>query len=158
MTIVRKEIPYGDTMLVLETGHIAKQAFSIFVSNGESQALVNVTSSAQPKDLPFLPMTVEYQERAYAAGRIPGGFFKREGRPKAEEVVNARITDRTLRPLFPDGFRREVQIILTVMSADGVHEMDACCLTAAATALSISDLPWSPDGPVAGVAHRPRRW
>jgi polyribonucleotide nucleotidyltransferase len=151
MTIVRKEIPYGDTMLVLETGYIAKQAFSIFVSNGDSQALVNITSSAQPKDLPFLPMTVEYQERAYAAGRIPGGFFKREGRPKAEEVINARITDRTLRPLFPDGFRREVQIILTVMSSDGAHEMDACCLTAAATALTISDLPWAPDGPVAGV-------
>ena len=151
MTLVRKEIPYGSSTLVLETGHIAKQASSIFVSNGDSQALVNITSSAQPKDLPFMPMTVEYQERAYAAGRIPGGFFKREGRPKAEEIINARITDRTLRPLFPDGFRREVQIILTVMSSDGAHEMDACCLSAAAAALSISDLPWAPDGPVAGV-------
>ena len=100
----------------------------------------------------FFPLTCEYIEKTYAAGKIPGGFFKREARPREQEILNARIIDRSIRPLFPDGFRNETQVIATVMSHDGVHDTDVLALSGASMALSVSHLPFALEsGPIAGV-------
>ncbi|HBU49131.1 MAG TPA: polyribonucleotide nucleotidyltransferase [Myxococcales bacterium] len=151
MSICRKEIPYGNSTLVLETGKIAKQAYSIMASNGESQFLVTAARSGKPIDRDFLPLSVEYQEKQYAAGKIPGGYFRREARPRPDEILIARIIDRTCRPLFPKDWRYEVQVISTVIGYDGEYEADAASLTAASAALAISDIPWGDESPVAGV-------
>jgi polyribonucleotide nucleotidyltransferase len=151
MAIIRKEIPYGDTTLVLETGRVARQCYAIMCSNGDSQNLVTVARSSRRSDRDFLPLTVDYQEKTYSAGNIPGGYFRREGMPRPDEVLIARIIDRTIRPLFPSNWRYETQVISTVMSFDGEYQLDACSLTGASAALAMSPVPWAEDGPVAGV-------
>jgi polyribonucleotide nucleotidyltransferase len=137
--------------LTLESGKIAKQADgSAVVRYGDTVVLVTVVAAKEKKEgLDFFPLTVEYQERLYAAGRIPGSFFRREGRPTEKEVLGCRIIDRSLRPLFPEGFQNETQIIATVLSSDGENEPEALALTGASLALGLSDIPFH--GLLAGV-------
>ncbi|MDH3456752.1 MAG: polyribonucleotide nucleotidyltransferase, partial [Gemmatimonadota bacterium] len=134
----------------LETGRLAKQAAgSAMVQFGETMVLAAVTVSDRRSSLPFFPLTVEYREKSYAAGKIPGGFFKREGRPGEEEILAARLIDRSIRPLFPKGFQNEVQVFVYVLSADQENDADVLGVTAASAALALSKVPWG--GPVAGV-------
>jgi len=142
--------PYGKSTLTLETGWVAKQAgASVIVRAGDSMVLVTVCSAAGRADTDFFPLTVEYKEKTYAAGRFPGGYIKREGRPSDSEILTCRLIDRPIRPLFPKGFREEVQLIAAVLSADGVNSPDALAICGASAALTLSDLPF--DGPVAAV-------
>jgi polyribonucleotide nucleotidyltransferase len=136
---------------VVETGSVAKQADgAVLVSFGESIVLVTATASRTIREgIDFFPMTVDYQEMAYAAGKIPGGFFKREGRPSEKEILTSRLIDRPLRPLFPKGFLNEVQIIATVLSADQENDPDVLAICGASAALQISEIPFK--GPIAGV-------
>jgi polyribonucleotide nucleotidyltransferase len=136
---------------IFETGAVAKQADgAVLVTFGESMVLVTATASRTIREgIDFFPLVVDYQEMAYAAGKIPGGFFKREGRPSEKEILTARLIDRPLRPLFPKGFFNEVQIIATVLSADQENDPDVLAICGASTALQISDIPFQ--GPIAGV-------
>jgi polyribonucleotide nucleotidyltransferase len=136
---------------VLETGSVAKQADgAVLVSFGESMVLVTATASQTIREgIDFFPLVVDYQEMAYAAGKIPGGFFKREGRPSEKEILTARLIDRPLRPLFPKGFYNDVQIIATVLSADQENDPDVLAICGASAALEISNIPFQ--GPIAGV-------
>jgi polyribonucleotide nucleotidyltransferase len=134
----------------LETGRLAKQAAgSALVQYGETMLLAAVTVSEQTSSLPFFPLTVEYREKSYAAGKIPGGFIKREGRPTDDEILAARLADRAIRPLFPEGFRNEVQVFAYVLSADQENDADVWGITGASLALGLSPVPWN--GPIAGV-------
>jgi len=135
---------FGRNSLILETGRIAKQANgSVTVSYGGTVVLVAACMSRDIKEgRDFFPLTVEYQEKTYAAGRIPGGFFKREGRPSESEILTARLIDRPIRPLFPKGFLNEVQVMAIVLSSDGENDPDILALIGASTALSISDIPF----------------
>src|SRR3954471_3017130 len=134
----------------LETGRLAKQAAgSCLLQFGETVVLAAVTVSDTLSQLPFFPLTVEYREKSYAAGKIPGGFLKREGRPSDDEILSGRIIDRSTRPLFPEGFKNEVQIFVYVLSADQENDADVLGITAASAALSRSRIPWN--GPIAGV-------
>ncbi len=134
----------------METGRLAKQAAgSAMVQFGDTVVLAAVTVSDKETHLPFFPLTVEYREKTYAAGKIPGGFFKREGRPAENEILAGRLIDRSIRPLFPDGFKNEIQIFVYVLSADQENDADVLGLTAASLALSLSKAPWN--GPVAAV-------
>jgi len=137
--------------LTVETGKIAKQADgSAVIRHGDTVVLVTVVAAKEKKEgLDFFPLTVEYQERLYASGKIPGSFFRREGRPTEKEVLSCRIIDRSLRPLFPEGFQNETQIIATVLSMDGENEPDVLALTGASLALGLSDIPFH--GLLAGV-------
>ena len=137
--------------LALETGVVARQANgAVLVSFGESIVLVTATASKSPrKETDFFPLVVDYQEMAYAAGKIPGGFFKREGKPSEKEVLTSRLIDRPLRPLFPKGFLNEVQIIATVLSADQENDPDVLAICGASAALEISDIPFQ--GPIGAV-------
>ncbi|WP_100373159.1 polyribonucleotide nucleotidyltransferase [Bacillus sp. FJAT-45037] len=136
--------------LIIETGQLAKQANgAVLVRYGDSAVLSTVTASKEPKNLPFFPLTVNYEERLYAAGKIPGGFIKREGRPSERAVLTSRLIDRPIRPLFPDGFRNEVQVISIVMSSDQNCSSEMAAMIGSSVALSISDIPF--DGPIAGV-------
>ena len=151
MTIVRESVKIGDKLVSIETGRIAKQAGgSVLVTCGESVVLVTVCGSkdARPGQH-FLPLTVDYVEKTYAAGKIPGGFFKREGRLREHEVLTSRLIDRPCRPLFPDGYRAEIQVIATVLSHDGENETDVLAMTGASAALMICPIPFA--GPIAGV-------
>ena len=122
---LRKEIEIGDGSLVVETGHIARQADgAVTVRSGDTVVLATATrDKREAQKRPFLPLTVDYREYTYAAGRIPGGFFKREGRPTEKEIITSRIIDRGIRPLFPDGYFSETQIIAFVLSADGEQDL-----------------------------------
>src|SRR5881392_1905894 len=141
---------FAGRALKLEAGRLAKQAAgSCLVQFGETVVLAAVTVSDNVSTLPFFPLTVEYREKAYAAGKIPGGFLKREGRPSDEEVTSARVIDRSVRPLFPEGFKNEVQVFVYVLSADQENDADVLGVVAASTALSISKVPWN--GPIAAV-------
>jgi len=136
--------------LKLEAGRLAKQAAgSCLVQFGETVVLATVTVSDNLSTLPFFPLTVEYREKSYAAGKIPGGFLKREGRPSDEEILAARVIDRSIRPLFPEGFKNEVQVFVYVLSADQENDADVLGLTAASAALEMSKVPWQ--GPIAAV-------
>ncbi len=146
----RVERSFAGTPFRLETGRLAKQAAgSALVQYGDTLLLTAVTVSDSESTLPFFPLTVEYREKSYAAGRIPGGFFKREGRPGEHEILAARLIDRSIRPLFPKGFRNEVQVFVYVLSADQENDADVLGVTGASLALSLSRVPWN--GPVAGV-------
>ena len=136
---------------IIETGAVAKQADgAVLVSFGESLVLVTATASKTIREgIDFFPLVVDYQEMAYAAGKIPGGFFKREGRPSEKEILTSRLIDRPLRPLFPKGFFNDVQIIATVLSADQENDPDVLAICGASAALEISDIPFQ--GPIAGV-------
>ena len=136
--------------LHLETGRLAKQAAgSALVRFGDTTVLAAITVTDKISHLPFFPLTVEYREKTYAAGKFPGGFIKREGRPSDEEILAARQIDRSLRPLFPKGFKNEVQVFVYVLSADQENDADTVGLIAASTAMSVSKVPWN--GPVAAV-------
>ncbi|MBI4419265.1 MAG: polyribonucleotide nucleotidyltransferase, partial [Gemmatimonadetes bacterium] len=143
----------------LEVGRLAKQAAgSALVQFGETVVLAAVTVADSPSTLPFFPLTVEYREKSYAAGKIPGGFIKREGRPSDDEILAARLIDRSLRPLFAEGFRNEVQVFVYVLSADQENDADVLGITAASLALARSPVPWH--GPIAGVrvGRLDRQW
>ena len=136
--------------LKLESGRLAKQAAgACLLQFGETVVLATATVSDNISTLPFFPLTVEYREKAYAAGKIPGGFLKREGRPSDEEILSARVTDRSIRPLFPEGFKNEVQVFIYVLSADQENDADVLGVTAASAALHMSKVPWN--GPIAAV-------
>ncbi len=144
----RIETTFAGRKLILETGRLAKQsAGSVLVQFGDTVVLAAITVSNNQSNLPFFPLTVEYREKTYAAGKIPGGFIKREGRPSDKEILAARIIDRSVRPLFPEGFKNEVQVFVTVLSADQEHDADVLGALAASAALSISAVPWN--GPLA---------
>jgi polyribonucleotide nucleotidyltransferase len=147
--IVSAEI--GGKELIISTGKIAKQASgSVFVKYGETEVLVTAVAAKDPKEVSFLPLTVEYQERIYSAGRIPGNYFRREiGRPSENETLNARLIDRPIRPLFLDDYNYETQVIATVMSTDKLCEPGVLAMIGASTALEISDIPFN--GPIAGI-------
>src|SRR5437773_1875310 len=144
------ERTFAGRPLKMETGRLAKQAAgACLIQFGETVVLATVTVSDQVSTQSFFPLTVEYREKAYAAGKIPGGFLKREGRPSDEEILSARVADRTLRPLFPEGFKNEVQVFIYVLSADQENDADVLGVTAASAALTMSKVPWN--GPVAAV-------
>ena len=147
MTAIKKTFQYGDQTVTLETGEIARQCSAVIVSMGETKVLATVVGDKKPMvGRDFFPMTVDYQEKSYAAGQIPGNFFRREGRPSEAETLLCRLIDRPLRPLFPKGFTHEVQVILTVISFDPQINPDIPALIGASAAMSISGLPFS--GPV----------
>lgn len=145
MTIGRIEIPFGDQNLIIESGKLAKQANgAVTVTLGGTVVLVTACMSRKPKEgTDFFPLMVEYQEKTYSAGRIPGGFFKREGRPTEKEILTSRVIDRPIRPLFPDGFFHEVQVVASVLSSDGQNDPDILGLVGASAALHVSDIPFS---------------
>jgi polyribonucleotide nucleotidyltransferase len=146
----RIEKEFAGRPLILESGRLARQAAgSCLIQFGETVVLAAVTVSPNISTLPFFPLTVEYREKTYAAGKIPGGFIKREGRLSDKEILACRIIDRSIRPLFPEGFKNEVQVFVTVVSADQEHDADILGATAASAALSISSIPWN--GPLATV-------
>jgi polyribonucleotide nucleotidyltransferase len=149
MNVITESCSIGEVEISVETGKLAKQANSVVIRCGETTVLVTAVSSREPKDLPFLPLTVEYREYNAAAGKIPGGYFKREGRLTDQETLTCRFIDRPIRPLFPKSYRNDTQIIGTVLSHDKVHEPDVLAITGASAALMISDAPWA--GPIAGV-------
>ncbi len=138
-----REIEIGSGRMTFTTGQVARQANgSVTVQLGDTVVLA--TACMQPSDRPrdFLPLTVDYREYTYAAGRIPGGFFKREGRPTEKEIITSRLIDRPLRPLFPSGYRHETQIISFVLSADGENDPDILAINGASFALVLSDIPY----------------
>ena len=150
VNLQRREVRIGSRTLSLETGKLAKQAHgAVFVRSGDTMVLMAASRAASPRDVDFLPLTVDYREYAYAAGRIPGGFFKREGKPPEKEVLTSRLIDRPIRPLFPAGWRYETQIIGMVLSADTDNDADVLAITGASAALAISEIPF--EKTVAGV-------
>jgi polyribonucleotide nucleotidyltransferase len=138
-----RELNIGQQILRFETGKLAKQASgSVIVRYGDSVVLVTACRAANPREgIDFLPLTVDYREYTYASGRIPGGFFKREGKPAEKEVLTSRVIDRPIRPLFPSGWRHETQIIALVLSADSENDTDVLAITGASAALAISEIP-----------------
>jgi polyribonucleotide nucleotidyltransferase len=147
----RIELQFGGRPFSLETGHVAKQANgAVMVRHGDTVVLAAVVSTKDPiANKGFFPLTVDYREKAYAAGKIPGGFFKREGRPSEKETLSARMIDRPIRPLFPEGFNHEIQIHVTVLCSDQQNDADVLGICAAAAALSVSDIPF--DHTIAGA-------
>ncbi len=136
-------IDLGGRLLTLETGQLAKQADgAAVVKSGDTVVLVTACYAKEAKDIDFLPLTVEYKEYQYAAGRIPGGFFKREGRPTEKEILTCRMIDRPFRPLFPEGFNHETQVVGLVLSADGENDPDVLAINGAAAALAINPIPF----------------
>jgi len=142
--IHRVEIEWGGRKLKLETGHMARQAdAAVYAQYGETSVLATVVGAKSPKaGIDFFPLTVNYQERTYAAGKIPGGYFKREGRPTEKETLTSRLIDRPIRPLFVDGFKNEVQVVITVLSHDLENDPDIVGMVAASAALTLSGLPF----------------
>src|SRR5437764_6065658 len=138
-----RELPIGQQTLRLETCKLAKPAGgSVIVRYGDSVVLVTACRAANAREgIDFLPLTVDYREYTYASGRIPGGFFKREGKPAEKEVLTSRVIDRPIRPLFPPGWRYETQIIALVLSADQENDTDVLAITGASAALALSDVP-----------------
>jgi len=149
--VLKQSINLGGREFTIETGRIARQADgAVMVTQGETVVLVTAVSLREPRQgATFFPLTVDYREYGYAAGRIPGGYFKREGRPTEKEILTSRLTDRPIRPLFPEGYRHETQIISMVISADDEHDPDVLSITGASAALYLSDIPFHT--PIAGV-------
>ncbi len=150
-TIYKKEIEWGGKQLTLETGHMARQADgAVLATYGETQVLATVCFEKQPKEgLDFFPLTCIYQEKFFASGRIPGSFFRREGRPSEKETLTSRLMDRPIRPLFVKGFQNDTQVIATVLSSDGENDPDVVAMVAASAALTISGIPFM--GPIAAA-------
>lgn len=148
---LKESIKVGGEDLIVETGKVAKQADgSVVIRYGETMLLVTAVSMRTAKEgLDFFPLTVEYRESSYSAGRIPGNYFRREGRPSEKEVLTCRLIDRPVRPLFPDGYRFETQIVGTVISSDAENDPDVIAITGASCALYLSDIPF--DTPIAGI-------
>ncbi|NTV28638.1 MAG: polyribonucleotide nucleotidyltransferase, partial [Candidatus Omnitrophica bacterium] len=151
MTIARVEVPYGAHKLTIETGKYAKQANgAAWVTCGGTVVLVTACMAKKIREgIDFFPLTVEYQEKTYSAGKIPGGFFKREGKPTEKEILTSRLIDRPIRPLFPEGLMNEVQMVATVLSADNEVDPDVLSIVGASAALMVSDIPF--DGPISAV-------
>ncbi|MCL6549153.1 MAG: polyribonucleotide nucleotidyltransferase, partial [Alicyclobacillus sp.] len=148
--VVRQEWMVAGRPMVLETGKLAKQATAaVEVRYGDTVVLATVTASKEPKDLDFFPLTVNYEERYYAVGKIPGGWIKREGRPSEKAILASRLIDRPIRPLFPSGFRNDVQVVAIVLSVDQDCAPEIAAMIGTSAALHISDIPF--DGPIAGV-------
>lgn len=149
--IVKKSVKIGNHDLIIETGRVAKQASgAVTVQYGDTLVLVTAVASNEGRDdIDFFPLSVEYRNKSYAAGKIPGGFFKREGRPSDKEILSARLIDRPIRPLFPENFKNETQIIASILSTDGENDADVLAGVGASAALSISDVPF--EGPIATV-------
>ena len=148
---LNESIKVGEQTLTVETGKVAKQADgAVVVRYGDTMLLVTAVSARSPREgLDFFPLTVEYRESMYAAGRIPGNYFRREGRPNEKEVLTARLIDRPVRPLFPEGYRYETQIVSTIISADPDNDPDVIAITGASCALYLSDIPFTT--PIAGI-------
>nr|MDQ3032219.1 polyribonucleotide nucleotidyltransferase [Myxococcota bacterium] len=148
---IRENVKIGDRVVTIETGRIAKQAQgSVLVTCGESIVLVTVCGTTDPRPgIDFLPLSVDYVEKTFAAGKIPGGFFKREGRLRDAEILTSRLIDRPCRPLFPEGYRNEVQIVATVLSFDTENPTDVLAMVGASAALHMSPIPWA--GPIGGM-------
>jgi len=151
VTPVKKTFQYGAHSVTLETGAIARQATAaVIVTVAQTVVMVTVVAKKEAKEgQEFFPLTVDYMERTYAGGRIPGGFFKREGKARDEETLISRMIDRSVRPLFTEGWGCETQVIATVFSADPAAPADTLAMCAASLALSLSDMPFQ--GPIAGV-------
>src|SRR5690554_1895358 len=151
MNEVKKfEYLQGDRKFVIEIGEMAKQANgAALVRYNDTAVLTAAVMSKTAKDSDFFPLMVLYQEKLYAAGKIPGGFFKREGRPSEHETLTARLIDRPIRPLFAEGFRNEVQVVNTVLSANPNYSSEMAAMLASSISLMISDIPF--EGPIAGV-------
>ncbi|KAF0134655.1 MAG: pnp [Candidatus Saganbacteria bacterium] len=150
--IQKIELPFSDGRIIsIETGRVAKKAGgSVIVRLGDTMVLAAATASASPREgINFFPLTVDFEEKLYAIGRIPGGFFRREGKPSEKSILTGRKVDRTIRPLFPEGYFHDVQVIVTPLSVDQDNPPDVLAIVAASAALSISDIPF--DGPIAGV-------
>ena len=149
--IISREIDFCGRKLYVETGRMAKQANgSVYIRYGDTAVLVTATMGKDPaENQNFFPLTVDYIEKMYASGKIPGGFFKREARPTTQATLSARVIDRAIRPLFPDGFRNPVHVVLTVLAYDGITDPEVLGIFGASLALSISDIPFH--GPIAGV-------
>ncbi|HWG07096.1 MAG TPA: polyribonucleotide nucleotidyltransferase, partial [Beijerinckiaceae bacterium] len=147
----REQLDWAGRKLVLETGRFARQADgAVFASYGETTVLATAVSMKAPKPgIDFFPLTVNYQEKAFAAGRIPGGYFKREGRPSERETLISRLIDRPIRPLFPEGYRNDTQIVVTVLSHDLENDPDVLAMVAASAALTLSGIPFM--GPIGGA-------
>ena len=141
----------GNDEIIFESGLLAGQAGgSVVVRSGDCMLLATATASKGIREgIDFFPLSVDFEEKLYAAGRIPGSFFRREGRPSEDAILIARLTDRPLRPLFDKNSRNEVQIIVTALSSDGDKHLDILCINSASAALMISDIPWA--GPVGAV-------
>ena len=148
---LKESIRLGNGELSVETGKVAKQADgAVVVRYGDTMLLVTAVSGNSPREgIDFFPLTVEYRESTYAAGRIPGNYFRREGRPNEKEVLTARLIDRPVRPLFPEGYKMETQIVATVVSADDANDPDVFAITGASCAMFLSDIPF--ENPIAGV-------
>ena len=153
--IAKKTFQWGNHTVTLETGEIARQASgSVLVTIDDTMVLATVVAAREPKPgQSFFPLTVDYFEKFYAAGRIPGGFFKREGRPTEKETLTARLIDRPIRPLFPEGFMNEVQVVLTVLSSNPEIDADIPAMIGASAALAISGVPFN--GPVGAARVGP---
>src|SRR5579885_2987981 len=150
MSFVRESVTVNGKPLVLETGRLAKQAHgAVLITYGESVVLVTAVSGDERPGIDFFPLTCDYVEKTFAAGKIPGGFFKREGRQRDEEILTSRLIDRPCRPLFPEGYKNDTQVIATVLSSDKENPTDVLAMTAASAALHISEIPWN--GPLAAV-------
>src|SRR5215210_7845181 len=149
--LLREKIKLGERELSVETGRVAKQAHgSVIVRYGDTMVLVAAIGAGAPREgIDFFPLTIEYREHQYAAGRIPGNYFRREGRPGEKEVLTARMIDRPCRPLFTEGYRNETQVIASVISADPENDPDVIAITGASCALYLSDIPFL--NPIAGV-------
>src|SRR6202045_1077598 len=149
--IHRVQLDWGGRNLTLETGRIARQADgAVLATYGETSVLAAVVAAKQPKEgLDFLPLPVNYTEKTYAAGRIPGGYFKREGRPTEKETLTSRLIDRPIRPLFADGWRCDTQVIITTLSHGLENDPDIVAIVAASAALTLSGAPFM--GPIAGA-------
>jgi polyribonucleotide nucleotidyltransferase len=142
--IAAVELPIGDRILSIQTGHLAKQASgAVIVRLGDTIVLATACMADPRADQDFFPLTVDYREQAYAAGKIPGGFFKREGRPTEKEILSSRLIDRPVRPLFPDGFFNEIQILVRVLSSDQENDSDVLGIIGASAALAISEIPFT---------------
>ena len=151
------ELDYCGRPLCVDLGKVAKQADgAALVRFGETVVLATAVASKEVREeIDFFPLTVDYQEKTFAAGRIPGGFFKREGRPSEKEILTCRLIDRSIRPLFAGGLKAETQVIVTVLSADGENDTDVVAMLGASLALEVSDIPFQ--GPLAGVRVSSRR-
>jgi polyribonucleotide nucleotidyltransferase len=147
----KREIQIGSRRISIETGKLAKQADgSVLVRSGDTVVLVTACHAANPREgIDFLPLTVDYREYTYASGRIPGGFFKREGKPPEKEVLTSRLIDRPIRPLFAAGWNYETQIIALLLSADTENDADVLAITGASAALALSEIPF--EKTIAGV-------
>src|SRR5215470_1413125 len=142
--IHRFETTIAGRVLSLEAGRVAEQANgAVLVRYGDTVVLATATASNAPREgIDFFPLTVDVEERMYAAGKIPGGFIKREGRPTEHSILASRLVDRPIRPLFPKGYRNDVQVIITVLSVDQENDADILGVVGASAALMVSDIPW----------------